>query len=40
MYGLIEIYGPLKEGDILLRSGSDEIKNGTMLKNVKNIPIT
>jgi RND family efflux transporter MFP subunit len=32
--GLIEIYGPLKEGDILLRSGSDEIKNGTMLKNV------
>ena len=33
--GLIEIYGNLKEGDILLRSGSDEIKNGTVLQNVK-----
>ena len=35
--GLIEIYGNLNEGDMLLRSGTDEIKNGTVLKNVKTI---
>ena len=37
--GLIEIYGNLKEGDMLLRSASDEIKNGTLLQNVKTITI-
>ena len=37
--GLIEIYGNLKEGDILLRAGSDEIKNGTVLQNVKTTTI-
>jgi len=29
---LIEIIGPLKEGDIVLRRGSDEIREGTRLK--------
>ena len=37
--GLIEIYGNLKEGDTLLRAGSDEIKNGTVLQNVKSTSI-
>jgi len=37
--GMIEIYGNLKEGDVLLRAGSDEIKNGTVLQNVKNTPM-
>ncbi len=35
--GFIEIYGNLKEGDLLLRSASDEIKNGTDLSNLKTI---
>ena len=34
---LVEIYGDLKEGDILLISASDEIKNGTVLQNVKTV---
>jgi membrane fusion protein, multidrug efflux system len=29
---LIEIVGPLKEGDTILRRGSDEIREGTRLK--------
>ncbi len=29
---LIEIVGPLKEGDTILRRGSDEIREGTSLK--------
>jgi hypothetical protein len=29
---LIEIVGPLKEGDTVLRRGSDEIREGTSLK--------
>ena len=35
--GFIEVYGNLKEGDLLLRSASDEIKNGTDLSNLKTI---
>lgn len=29
---LVEIVGPLKEGDRVLRRGSDEIREGTRLK--------
>jgi membrane fusion protein (multidrug efflux system) len=36
---LIEIYGDLKPGDILLVSASDEIKNGTVLQNVKTVAL-
>jgi membrane fusion protein, multidrug efflux system len=35
--GLIEIYGNLNYGDLLLISASDEIKNGTVLQNVKTV---
>ena len=35
--GFIEVYGNLKEGDLLLRSASDEIKNGTDLSNLRTI---
>jgi RND family efflux transporter MFP subunit len=34
---LIEIYGNLNEGDQLLFTPSDEIKNGTILKNLKTV---
>jgi membrane fusion protein, multidrug efflux system len=34
---LIEIYGHLNEGDLLLFTPSDEIKNGTVLQNLKTI---
>jgi membrane fusion protein (multidrug efflux system) len=37
--GLIEVFGKLNDGDILLRSGSDEIKNGTVLQNLKTITL-
>jgi RND family efflux transporter MFP subunit len=37
--GLIEIYGNLKDGDLLIRSATDEIKNGTVLQNVKTLPL-
>jgi len=37
--GFIEIYGNLNDGDILLISASDEIKNGTVLQNVKTITL-
>jgi RND family efflux transporter MFP subunit len=37
--GLIEIYGHLNEGDVLLQTGSDEIKNGTVLQNLKAITL-
>jgi membrane fusion protein, multidrug efflux system len=36
---LIEIFGPLNVGDLLLFSPSDEIKNGTVLQNVKTITL-
>ena len=35
--GMIEIYGQLKEGDLLLISASEEIKNGTVLQNLKTV---
>jgi membrane fusion protein (multidrug efflux system) len=35
--GFIEIYGKLNEGDQLLISSTDEIKNGTLLQNVKAV---
>jgi hypothetical protein len=35
--GLVEIYGNLNDGDILLVAATDEIKNGTVLQNVKNV---
>jgi RND family efflux transporter MFP subunit len=37
--GFIEIYGNLKDGDLLLISASDEIKNGTVLQNVKTVAL-
>lgn len=36
---LVEIYGNLKDGDLLLISASDEIKNGTVLQNVKTVTL-
>jgi len=36
---LIEIYGNLNEGDQLLFTPSDEIKNGTVLKNIKTVTL-
>jgi membrane fusion protein (multidrug efflux system) len=35
--GQIEIYGNLNEGDLLLRSANDEIRNGSRLQNVKTV---
>jgi membrane fusion protein, multidrug efflux system len=32
--GFVEVYGNLKDGDILLRTGSDEIKNGMVFKEL------
>lgn len=37
--GLIEIYGNLNNGDLLLISASDEIKNGTVLQNLKTVTL-
>jgi membrane fusion protein, multidrug efflux system len=37
--GLIEIYGNLTVGDLLLFSASDEIKNGTVLQNIKTVTL-
>ncbi len=37
--GFIEVYGNLKEGDILLIAGSDEIKNGTVFQKIKMVTI-
>jgi RND family efflux transporter MFP subunit len=33
----VEIYGRLNEGDLLLTAASDEIKNGTVLQNIKTV---
>ena len=35
--GFVEIYGNLNDGDILLLAATDEIKNGTVLQNVKTV---
>jgi membrane fusion protein, multidrug efflux system len=37
--GWIEIYGKLNDGDMLLKFGSDEIKNGTVLQNIKTVTL-
>ena len=37
--GLIEVYGNLNEGDLLLISASDEIRNGTVLQNLKTVTL-
>jgi membrane fusion protein (multidrug efflux system) len=37
--GLTEIFGNLKSGDLLLISASDEIKNGTVLQNLKTVTL-
>jgi membrane fusion protein, multidrug efflux system len=36
---LVEIYGNLNDGDLLLISASDEIKDGTALQNVKTVTL-
>jgi RND family efflux transporter MFP subunit len=35
----VEIYGKLNEGDLLLLSASDEIKNGMVLQNIKTVTL-
>jgi membrane fusion protein (multidrug efflux system) len=35
----VEIYGKLNDGDLLLISASDEIKNGTVMQNVKTVTL-
>ncbi len=37
--GLIEVYGNLNDGDLILISASDEIKNGTILQNLKTVTL-
>ena len=37
--GLIEIYGKLNAGDQLLKAATDEIRNGSMLKNIKTVTL-
>jgi len=37
--GLVEVYGNLKVGDLILRTGSDEIKNDMVFKELKTITL-
>lgn len=37
--GFVEVFGNLKDGDLLLISASDEIKNGTVLQNLKTVTL-
>jgi membrane fusion protein (multidrug efflux system) len=37
--GTMEIYGDLQPGDLLLRSATDEIRNGSTVQNVKTITL-
>ncbi len=37
--GFVEIFGNLQVGDLLLRAASEEIKNGTVLQNIKTVTI-
>jgi multidrug efflux pump subunit AcrA (membrane-fusion protein) len=37
--GMLEIYGNLQAGDLILRGGNDEIRNGTGLENTKKITL-
>jgi membrane fusion protein, multidrug efflux system len=35
--GAIEVYGNLNAGDMIIKAGTDEIRNGSELKNVKTV---
>ena len=37
--GLVEVYGNLNEGDLLLVSATDEMRNGTVLQNLKTVTL-
>jgi multidrug efflux pump subunit AcrA (membrane-fusion protein) len=37
--GMLEIYGSLQPGDLILRVGNDEIRNGAGLENTKKITL-
>jgi RND family efflux transporter MFP subunit len=37
--GTIEIYGNLNPGDLLLKTATDEIRNGNALQNIKTVPL-
>jgi hypothetical protein len=37
--GTIEIYGNLNPGDLLLKTATDEIRNGTPLQNLKTVTL-
>lgn len=36
--GTIEVYGSLNPGDQLLKTATDEIRNGSVLQNIKTVP--
>ena len=38
--GTIEVYGNLKEGNLVLKTATDEIRNGTTLQNLKTIALS
>ena len=35
---MMEVYGTLTAGDILVKTASDEIRNGSEVKRVKMVP--
>ena len=37
--GTIEIYGELNPGDLILKTATDEIRNGTVLQNLKTVTL-
>ena len=37
--GMLEIYGSLQPGDLLLKTANDEIRNGTAMPNTKRISL-
>jgi multidrug efflux pump subunit AcrA (membrane-fusion protein) len=37
--GNVEIYGNLNAGDLLLKTATDEVRNGSVLQNVKTITL-
>jgi RND family efflux transporter MFP subunit len=38
--GSIEVYGPLNPGDSLLKTATDEIRNGSVVQNIPTRPLT
>lgn len=38
--GAIEVYGNLNPGDLLLKTASDEVRNGSAVQNVKTVALT